>query len=279
MSGKSTFIFVVQMGPLQLFGTLAWRVPVKLRNSFRRLVDVQQTVALKRYANRKQSVFFVQIGSNDAEFGDPIKSYVKARNWRGIMIEPVPYIFERLRRNYESERIQIMCCAVTGQPGQHAFYSVKQDKDPDLPRWYDQLGSFRKDIILKHSDLIPDLENRIQKINVRCQTYDQLLRELPVKKVDLLHVDTEGYDYIIIRQVNLERSGPEFVIFEHRHMSASERRELLQVFRKCNYRCLVGTNDVVCIQRDALRGLAFPAFAWWSLSRILELGSGHFRGH
>jgi len=265
------------MGLLQLPSTLAWRVSVKLRNFSRKLIDVQQRRALQRYANRKQSIFFVQIGSNDAEFGDPIKSYVKARRWRGIMIEPVPYIFERLRRNYESELIQVMCCAVMEQPGQHSFYSLKQDNDPQLPRWYDQLGSFRKDIILRHSDLIPDLENRIQKINVRCLTYDQLLRELNVKKVDLLHVDTEGYDYIIIRQVKLDSSGPEFVIFEHKHMSVSERRELLQVFRKCSYRCLVGTNDVVCIQRDALRALPFSIFAWWP--RIRLLGADRLRGH
>jgi FkbM family methyltransferase len=264
-----------QMRLFELASTLTWRVLVKLRNSVRKLSDVQQRRLLKRYADRKQNIFFVQVGSNDAEFGDPIKCYVKEKCWRGIMIEPVPYIFERLRRNYESERIQIMCCAVTEQPGQYPFCSLKQDKDPNLPRWYDQLGSFRKDIILKHSDLIPDLESRIQKINVRGLTYNQVLGELNVKKVDLLHVDTEGYDYIIIRQVKLDASGPEFVLFEHRHMSVSERRELLQLFRKCSYRCLVGTNDIVCIQRDALRRLVSPIFAWaW----MLQLGAGRAWG-
>jgi FkbM family methyltransferase len=224
---------------------------------------------LKKYASRKQNVFFVQIGSNDAEFGDPITGYVKTKSWRGIMIEPVPYIFERLRRNFESDRIRVICCAIAEQTGQRPFYSLKPDKDPSLPRWYDQLGSFRKDVILKHCDLVPDLEKRIQKINVRCLTYDQLLGELGVNKVDLLHVDTEGYDYIIIRQIKLDSSGPEFLIFEHKHMLVSERRELLQTFRRRGYRCLVGTNDIVCIRPDAASLLAFPVFMSWS--RILRL--------
>jgi len=244
------------MHSVQLLSTLVWRTPAKLKNFLRRLVDVFQKLVIKRYARSKKDVFFVQIGSNDADFGDPIKSHIKARCWRGIMVEAVPYVFERLKTNYESDRIRIVCCAITEQSGQRSFYSLKEDKDPSLPKWYDQLGSFRKDVILKHSDLIPDLESRIEKIDVKCLSYNQLLKDFAVGEVDLLHVDTEGYDYVIIRQVQLDGGGPEVVIFEHKHMLVSERRELLQIFRKHGYRCLVGTNDVLCIRRNAIATLA-----------------------
>ena len=122
------------MRSVQLLGTLAWRASAKLKNFLRRMVDVFQRLVIKRYASSKKDVFFVQIGSNDADFGDPIKSYVKARCWRGIMVEAVPYVFERLRRNYELDRIRIVCCAITEQSGQRCFYSVKEDKDPSLPK-------------------------------------------------------------------------------------------------------------------------------------------------
>ena len=36
--------------------------------------------------------FFIQIGSNDGRFGDPIRKNIKKYNWSGILIEPIKYI-------------------------------------------------------------------------------------------------------------------------------------------------------------------------------------------
>jgi hypothetical protein len=119
----------------------------------------------------------------------------------------------------------------------------------------------------KHSDLIPDLEQCIQKIEVDCLSYKKLLSDLNIDRVDLLHVDTEGAEYAIIRQAKLDASGPDFVIFEHRHMRDAERDELLGMFARGDYRCLVGTSDVACVRRDALSPLSCLATLPRTLSR------------
>src|SRR5207245_6466419 len=43
----------------------------------------------------------VQIGSNDGVANDPINESLRARRWSGVLVEPIPYLFERLRANYE----------------------------------------------------------------------------------------------------------------------------------------------------------------------------------
>src|SRR5829696_1072602 len=49
----------------------------------------------------KTDVFFVQVGSNDGVQGDPIHDLIISRqNWRGIFIEPISFLFSRLRKNY-----------------------------------------------------------------------------------------------------------------------------------------------------------------------------------
>ncbi len=35
---------------------------------------------------------FIQVGANDGALHDPLRRELIRRNWRGIMIEPVPYV-------------------------------------------------------------------------------------------------------------------------------------------------------------------------------------------
>jgi hypothetical protein len=66
----------------------AWRV--------RRIVE--------RTFEARENVFFVQIGSNDGSRGDPLYAAVRRHgHWRGILVEPVPFVFERLKNNYDND--------------------------------------------------------------------------------------------------------------------------------------------------------------------------------
>ncbi len=42
-------------------------------------------------------VTFVQIGANDGVWNDPIEPYLRGEKWRGVLVEPVPYVFARLK--------------------------------------------------------------------------------------------------------------------------------------------------------------------------------------
>ncbi|MBT8114607.1 MAG: hypothetical protein KJP04_04470, partial [Arenicella sp.] len=62
-------------------------------------LEVQQHIL--KILSGKTSVFFVQVGSNDGIHGDPLHDIIATnKNWIGIFIEPVGFLFERLVRNY-----------------------------------------------------------------------------------------------------------------------------------------------------------------------------------
>ncbi|MBK7697246.1 MAG: FkbM family methyltransferase [Saprospiraceae bacterium] len=44
--------------------------------------------------------------------------------------------------------------------------------------------------------------------------------------IDLLHIDTEGYDWEILKQLRLAKYFPRPIIFEHKHLSPSKRMHL-----------------------------------------------------
>jgi len=72
------------------------------------------------------SVFFVQVGSNDGMQGDSLHDIiVKNENWTGIFIEPVGFLFERLKRNYgNSDRLIFEKQAIAANRGVVEFFYV-----------------------------------------------------------------------------------------------------------------------------------------------------------
>ena len=50
-----------------------------------------------------------------------------------------------------------------------------------------------------------------------------LLQQTEISSLNLLHIDTEGHDFRILRQFNLRKYKPEIVIVEHKHLNAADK--------------------------------------------------------
>jgi FkbM family methyltransferase len=171
-------------------------------------------------------VFFVQVGSNDGLRYDPIYELaVNNINWSGLLIEPVRSSFEELRKNYgDQKRFIFENLAVGETEGRSKFYCVSKDAErclEDLPNWYDQLGSFDRNHIVKH--LEGRLEPFIEEIEVACMPLGIILERHKIEHIDLVHIDAEGADLAILLQLDLAQYRPRMIIFESWHMS---RRDL-----------------------------------------------------
>ncbi len=167
----------------------------------------------------------VQIGSNDGRTDDPIhKLLLERKGWKALFVEPVPYLFERLTRSHAPDaRFRYENAAINDGSSAHFHWvdeSARQQL-PDLPEWYDQLGSFDRQHILKHLDGI--LEPHIVSKEVNGITLGDLFVKHGIVKLDLLHIDTEGYDYKVLSQLDLSRHQPSVILFEHKHLPLHER--------------------------------------------------------
>ncbi len=169
--------------------------------------------------------FFIEIGANDGYARDPLRLEIKRRRWRGIMVEPVPYVFERLRERYGSDpRIVLEQAAIAEREGVFPFYHLREAMPGErVWGWYHALGSFKPDVVLSNRDLIPDIEDRLVETRVSAMTFAQLCEKHGVNKIDLVLIDTEGYDYEILRSMDLTARRPRLVVYEHHHLSAEDR--------------------------------------------------------
>lgn len=204
------------------------------------------------FAKIYPNAFFIQIGSNDGDQLDPLKDAIRTKNWKGIMVEPVPYVFEKLKQRHgDNPRLTLENIAISRQAGVMPFYHLRNaEEEKGLekpPRWYDALGSFSRDVVLKHADLIPDLHERLMESNVNVTTFDELCRKNNVQKVDLIHIDTEGHDFEILKTIDLPRYRPKVVIYEHHHLNPTDRAAAQEYLRKAGYGVFEEVLDTWCV--------------------------------
>jgi len=191
---------------------------------------------------------FVQIGSNDGVQGDPICDLARDRGWSGILVEPVPFLVERLKKTYgNQEKFKIYNVAVADSPGKRPFYYLDQGAGPTLglPYWYDQLGSFNRDHILKHFRC--SVEDFIRMDMVECMTFEQILDDSGLETFDVLHIDTEGFDYKVLEQIDFDRVRPAVIIYEHKHLTPGEKKDAAHRLRSNHYKVETVGHDCLCV--------------------------------
>ena len=232
-----------------------WRI-AKYRRVQRRLAGPK---LLKAFAARYPEPFFVEIGANDGDHHDHLRPFILSRRWRGLMVEPVPYIFEKLRANYDAvEGVSPVNVAVADRDGELPFFHLAEPAEEDrarLPDWADGIGSFSREAVLSHARAIPDVERLIVRTEVPALTFESLCRRHSVSRVDLILVDTEGYDRQILESIDLGTWHPRLVVYEHYHFSPEEQAACLEYMRGAGYETLEEGFDTFCLdatQDDAL---------------------------
>jgi FkbM family methyltransferase len=199
----------------------------------------------------RRSTVVVQVGSNDGVQGDPITALIRTNpDWQVLFIEPLPHIFRRLLANYpHSQNYRFENVAISGKTQRRLLYYVSDEikkTREGVPYWYDQLGSFDKKHILKHGK---EFESFIASESVRCEPLRDILARNGIRKIDLLHIDTEGYDYEVLKQVDLETSPPRAILYEHKHLSTEDQSAARSLLSRVGYRVRPEGGDTLAIVR------------------------------
>jgi FkbM family methyltransferase len=198
---------------------------------------------------------FVEIGANDGIQHDHLRLMIQELEWQGVMVEPVPYVFERLRAAYqENEGVSLENAAIADRNGRLPFYHLAKVADYEregLPPWYDGIGSFSRDAVLSHVRVIPDIETRLVETEVAALTFDALCAKHGLASVDLVLIDAEGYDHVILSDIDFGRYRPALVVYEHYHLAARDRSACRQLMARYGYETLEEGFDTWCLRPDA----------------------------
>ncbi|MEQ6118840.1 FkbM family methyltransferase [Reichenbachiella sp. MALMAid0571] len=203
---------------------------------------------------RDDDLSVVQIGSNDGKTGDPLhQAIMKNKNWKVLFVEPVPYLFNKLKFTYPSDLRFVFENAAINDGVKQTFYTVDPEVGrylPNLPLWVNGISSFNKNHIIKHLDGI--LEPYIAELEIESLSLKELFLKHKIEKLDILHIDAEGYDWKILSQLNLERYHPSIILFEFKHLTFSDQEESVHFLSKYYHIFQIKVN-YLCIRKSENR--------------------------
>jgi FkbM family methyltransferase len=181
---------------------------------------------VERVGPRDPDFFVIQVGANDGEENDPINQMIRRYNWRGILLEPQPDVFRSLVKNYNGyDHLIFENAALASSDGELPFFTIPGQTG---------LGSFDKAVL--HRSGFKD--SAIVKGKVAAITASTLLKKHHVERVDLLQVDTEGFDFEVIKMILSANIRPKIINYEHLHLSNVDRAACVDMLGSLGYKML-----------------------------------------
>ncbi len=188
-------------------------------------------------------LFVVQIGAFDGVSNDPVHDLIVRHGWHGVVVEPQQRYFELLCSTYaDRDGISPVNAAISDADGTRPLYWIEPDPS-DLMSTIAQFASFDHDHLRRNAELLPDRAERIRSSDVQCLTFETLLQD--VANVDVLQIDTEGFDATVLSLFDLGRWQPQIVQFEHLHLERGEFADALALLGSQGYRIWCDREDTL----------------------------------
>ncbi|HLK28180.1 MAG TPA: FkbM family methyltransferase [Puia sp.] len=194
----------------------------------------------------KGPVNFIQIGANDGAKNDPIHEYIKKYKWIGILVEPLPEFFKRLQENYKGQdQLTFENVGIGDKDGELNFYFMPPEYNE--PDWLQQIGTFDRHSIEFNLNAYPQLISKIATEKKPLMSWKTLLEKNKVQKIDLLLIDAEGFEYVILKQMDDYPVKPSYVFFEWGCLEKETLDLLLAFLTKRNYQIYSCGSDILAV--------------------------------
>ncbi|MEN8247338.1 MAG: FkbM family methyltransferase [Bacteroidota bacterium] len=216
---------------------------------------------LNNYSKANAGLTVVQIGANDGYNRDPYVKFIKRDKWKGILVEPQPYVFETyLKKLYRKSNLIIPYnCAIDNSNGTRNMYKLSFSN----ARWATGLTTFDRDVLEKAIDsghvaghaqksgieLPQNRQDYITEEAIETITPESLLKKHNISNVDLLAIDTEGYDFEVIKMFNVPKLKPRVIVYENMILSDKDKKEAATFLEEAGYLTRNIKKDTVAILR------------------------------
>jgi FkbM family methyltransferase len=212
------------------------------------------------YSRHHAPVTFLQVGANDGLISDPLHKFIKRDNWRGVMLEPQPEVFDKYLVKTHKKRPEIITinAALDSHDGTSTLFVLNVSTE----RWATGMSSFNKSVLVdtiksgsirskarKRGISLPDnAEDMIEARQIKTISPDTLLRHFGPEGFQLLAVDTEGYDFEILKMLDISKVAPEVIIYEEKNLDPKTAADCRKYLTDLGYFCRLVGRDVVAVK-------------------------------
>ena len=200
---------------------------------------------LTALAARSAPLTIIQCGANDGITVDPIRRFVlkNSARIRLVLIEPMPDVFDMLKKNYEDIADVKFLNIAAGPDANLRLYRIK----PEYSARYlgiiaTGITSFNKEYVQEKARKmvrVPGVadEDKIESILVPTRSLQSIISDYALDESNVfVQIDTEGYDDHVIYSLGESEGLPEGINYEFRHFTEDRYLNLKRALGAQDYR-------------------------------------------
>lgn len=142
----------------------------------------------------KREGIYIELGAFDGLSQSNTAFFEFYRHWKGVLIEPSKDSYELCCKNRPNSVVLNMCCV----SDEYKLDTIK--------------GDFNS---ITMASVNGSRLNSDKLVEVNCTTLEKIINtHLENKPIDLLSLDTEGYEFEILKGLNLDKNRPKYMLIE-----------------------------------------------------------------
>jgi FkbM family methyltransferase len=165
-------------------------------------LQIDKYIREKFFKDKNENMIMIEVGGGPPEFLSMSKHF-RDSGWRAISIDPNPK-FVQQHKALGNEVYQYAC---SNECRKGTFNIV------DVKSWGDEREGISSSAIDIRYDLSP--HHTIEKIDVEIITLNSLLENLNIAAINLLCVDTEGWELEVVQGLDMLKYNVEIVVLEN----------------------------------------------------------------
>jgi FkbM family methyltransferase len=170
----------------------------------------EEQEVIENYFKDYNKGLLIDIGANDGiTFSNSLGMIEKG--WDAICVEPTFEAFQRLE-NLHKERNNVFCvnCAITEKQGDNVILVNGSHYNNDVGLLSVVCGE-NFDV---ETPIPNDVYNWKRYEKIKTESFETLVEKYNLRVIDLICIDAEGYDYNILKQIDLNKYDVKMVIVE-----------------------------------------------------------------
>lgn len=185
--------------------------------------EVEEIFLVKKYFNSKKHGTMIDVG---ACHGSSFLPFI-FNNWDVYAFEPdlnnFKYLTNYLTKWNLTNRVVLSNNAVSDQKGELSFYKSKDSIG------ISSLNNFHHNHEFSHK--------------VKTTTLNKVIEKHQISQVDFLKIDTEGFDYFVLKGLNFKNISPTFILCEFEDLKTQNQgysfKDLISFLESKGYRVVI----------------------------------------
>lgn len=201
-------------------------------------------LAIEALHRSNKQIKFIQVGANDGVRFDDLYFTVTNSRWSGLVIEPLPNMYQRLVSNYQDHaQVLPLNLAIHPTASQATIYHVKSSALWKYPDYAAGIPSMLRSHLIDHGVCEDDIEETL----VPCKPLTQVTVEAGFTDIDVLQIDTEGFDLEVLRTIDFSLMKPTVIKFEWMNLTVDDRHSASILLTNQGYRLHLEHGETDCV--------------------------------